>query len=90
MTAAGFKQLNLGKILGTETYRWIIFTTGRELVDGSFTRLPVWGCYDLKGNDLEITGAAPDIYLKNTFLDGITNKDPQLEKAIELLLKEVK
>jgi len=28
MTAAGFKELKLGTVVGTETYRWIIFTSG--------------------------------------------------------------
>ncbi len=35
MTAAGFKALKLGTVVGTETYRWLIFTSGRALVDGS-------------------------------------------------------
>jgi tricorn protease len=89
MTAAGFKQLELGKIIGTETYRWIIFTSARRLVDGSYTRLPAWGCYTLDGKDLEITGVAPDIYVKNTFMNRLNNTDPQLEKAIQELLKEL-
>lgn len=90
MTAAGFKQLELGTIIGTETYRWIIFTSGRELVDGSFTRLPSWGCYDLEGNDLELTGVKPDIYVENTFYDKIKSKDPQLDKAIQEVLTQLK
>ncbi|MGM0407944.1 MAG: S41 family peptidase, partial [Bacteroidota bacterium] len=89
MTAEGFKQLELGKIIGTETYRWIIFTSGRGLVDGSYTRLPAWGCYTLDGEDLEITGVAPDIYVKNTFMDRLNNTDPQLKKAINELMKEM-
>ncbi|HKL07441.1 MAG TPA: S41 family peptidase [Bacteroidales bacterium] len=89
MTAAGFKQLKLGKIIGTETYRWIIFTSARRLVDGSYTRLPAWGCYTLDGKDLEKTGVAPDIYVKNTFMDRLNNSDPQLEKAVKELLKEL-
>jgi tricorn protease len=36
MTSQGFKALKLGKIVGTGTYRWIIFTSGAGLVDGSF------------------------------------------------------
>ena len=48
MTATGFKALKLGKVIGTETYRWIIFTSGKGLVDGSFLRLPSWGCYTLR------------------------------------------
>src|SRR5699024_658745 len=38
MTAAGFKELGLGTIIGTETYRWIIFTSSKGLVDNSSYR----------------------------------------------------
>lgn len=87
MTAAGIKALKLGKIVGTETYRWIIFTSGRQLVDGSFTRLPAWGCYDLQGNDLEKTGVKPDIYVRTTFGDMQKDVDPQLYKAVDEALQ---
>jgi C-terminal processing protease CtpA/Prc len=43
----------------------------------------------LDGKDLEITGVAPDIYVKNTFMNRLNNTDPQLEKAIQELLKEL-
>lgn len=89
MTSAGFKQLGLGKIIGVETYRWIIFTSGKGLVDG-FYRLPSWGCYTLAGDNLERTGVAPDIEVKNTFADRLTGKDPQLDRAIEEILKDLK
>lgn len=90
MTAEGFKALKLGKIIGQETYRWIIFTSGKGLVDGSFYRLPSWGTYSLDGKNLEKTGVAPDIYIKNTFMDRLENKDPQLERAIQEIMKELK
>ncbi|MGE0089933.1 MAG: S41 family peptidase [Bacteroidales bacterium] len=89
MTAAGFKQLNLGKIIGTETYRWIIFTSARQLVDGSYTRLPAWGCYTLDGKNLEKEGVKPDIYVKNTFFNRLTKTDPQLEKALQVIMEEL-
>lgn len=89
MTAAGFKELGLGDLIGTETYRWIIFTSGKGLVDGSFYRLPSWGCYTLDGKNLEKTGVAPDIYVKNTMKDRLEGKDPQLDRAIEEILKEL-
>jgi Tol biopolymer transport system component/C-terminal processing protease CtpA/Prc len=85
MTSAGFKALKLGTIIGTESYRWIIFTSGKGLVDGSFYRLPGWGCYTLDGQDLETTGVKPDIYIRNTFLDRLNNRDPQLTKAVEVI-----
>ncbi len=90
MTAAGFKALKLGKIIGTESYRWIIFTSGKGLVDGSFYRLPSWGCYTLDGKNLEKEGVAPDIYVKTSFTDRLEDKDPQLERAVQEILKDLK
>ncbi|WP_413513932.1 S41 family peptidase [Myroides odoratus] len=90
MTAAGFKALKLGKIIGQETYRWIIFTSGKSLVDNSSYRLPSWGTYTLEGNNLEKTGVAPDIYVKNSFMDRLNNNDPQLERAVQEILKDLK
>jgi tricorn protease len=90
MTAAGFKALKLGTIVGTETYRWIIFTTGNGLVDGSFYRLPSWGCYTLSGDDLETTGVSPDIRVDESFKDRIEGNQPQLDKAIEIIMQQLK
>lgn len=89
MTAAGFKALKLGKVIGTETYRWIIFTSAKGLVDGSMYRVPAWGCYTLDGQDLEMSGVSPDIYVKNTVADRIADKDPQLERAVAEILKDL-
>ena len=90
MTAQGFKALGLGKIIGTETYRWIIFTSAKGLVDGSSYRIPAWGCYTLDGKDIEKEGVKPDIYIKTSFTDRVNNQDPQLDKAIEEIMKQLK
>ncbi|MDW9382148.1 S41 family peptidase [Chryseobacterium sp. JV558] len=90
ITAAGFKALKLGKIIGQDTYRWIIFTSAKGLVDGSSYRLPSWGTYTLDGQNLEKTGVKPDIYVKNTFMDRLQNNDPQLERAVQEILKDLK
>ncbi|HKK76461.1 MAG TPA: S41 family peptidase [Saprospiraceae bacterium] len=90
MTAAGFKELGLGTIIGTETYRWIIFTSGKSLVDGSRYRLPSWGCYTLDGDNLEKTGVAPDIYVPKTFEHRLKGEDPQLERAVQEVMKGLK
>lgn len=90
VTSAGFKALKLGKIIGTETYRWIIFTSGRGLVDGSFYRLPSWGCYHVDGRDMEWHGVKPDIYIKTTFKDKMEGNDPPLKRAIEEIMKDLK
>ena len=90
MTAEGFQTLKLGKIIGNETYRWIIFTTNIQLLDGTILRLPSWGCYTLEGENIEKVGVTPDIFVINTFKDRLENKDPQLEKAVEEIMKELK
>lgn len=90
MTSQGFKALKLGKIVGAETYHWIIFTSGAGLVDGSFIRLPSWGCYSLDGKDIEATGVTPDIKVPMNFEDRINKRDPQLDRAIEEILKQLK
>lgn len=87
MTSAGFKALKLGKIVGNETYHWIIFTSGVSLVDGSSVRMPSWGCYSLDGKDLEATGVQPDIKVINTFEDKLNGRDPQVDRAVEEILK---
>jgi tricorn protease len=89
MTAAGFKELGLGTIVGTESYRWIIFTSGKGLVDGSYYRLPSWGCYTLEGKNLETEGVSPDVYVKENFNDRLRGNQPQLDKAIELILNDL-
>ncbi len=89
MTAGGLKELGLGTILGMPTYRWIIFTTGISLVDGSFHRLPAWGVYDFQGNNLELTGVSPDIKVEKTFYDRLHGEDPQLRRALEIIFEKM-
>lgn len=86
MTAAGFKSLQLGTIVGQGTYRWIIFTSGKSLVDGSMFRIPAWGCYTLDGDNLEKSGVEPDIFIDIDVLDRENGKDPQLDEAIKIIM----
>lgn len=90
MTANGFKALKLGTIMGTESYRWIIFTSAFSLVDGSNHRMPAWGVYDLDGNDLEMTGVAPDVLVNESFADRLKGRQPQLDRAIEEIMKQLR
>ncbi|GMN07702.1 S41 family peptidase [Croceitalea sp. MTPC5] len=89
MTSAGFKELGLGKLIGTETYRWIVFTSGKGLVDGSFYRLPSWGCYTLDGKNLEKEGVKPDIFVGKNFKDRLEGNHPQLDMAFEEIQKQL-
>lgn len=52
--------------------------------------MPAWGCYTLAGQDLELSGVAPDIVVKNTIADRTNDKDPQLERAVQEILKDLK
>lgn len=90
VTSNGIKTLGIAKLVGTETYRWIIFTSSVSLLDGSTCRMPAWGCYNLKGEDMENVGVKPDIYVKNTFKDRLLGLDPQLDTAIKEVLNEMK
>lgn len=90
MTSQGFKALKLGKIIGNETYRWIIFTSGVGMVDGSSVRMPSWGCYSLEGKDLEMNGVQPDILVINSFEDKLNGRDPQIDRAVEEIMKMLK
>lgn len=89
MTSAGFKELGLGKVIGTPTYRWIIFTSSKGLVDGSSFRVPAWGVYTFEGDNLELTGVEPDIRVDNTFKDYLDKNDPQLRRAVDEILKDI-
>ncbi len=89
VTTAGFKELELGTVIGMPTYRWIIFTSGKGLVDGSFYRLPSWGVYSLDGQNLEKTGVEPDIRVDNTFKHRLEGNDPQLDRAIDVIIKQL-
>lgn len=86
----GFKELGLGKVVGTPTMGWIIFTYSFPLVDGSFMRIPHLGCFTLDGRDMENWGVPPDIRVENTPADYQAGRDPQLDRAVEEAMKGLK
>ncbi len=88
---AGFRALGLGKIVGTPTFGAVIGKNNVKLFDGRTTfSVPVEGWFRLNGKNLELGPVEPDIYVDNPpFYDNISG-DPQLRKAVEILLKELK
>lgn len=90
MTAAGFKALKLGKIIGQDTYRWINLYFRKRSCRRIFLQTTFWGTYTLDGQNLEKTGVKPDIYIKNTFMDRLQGNDAQLDRAIQEILKDLK
>jgi Tol biopolymer transport system component/C-terminal processing protease CtpA/Prc len=85
---AGFRTLKLGKILGTPTPGYVIGTYSGTLINGVGYRIPMWGWFYADGRNMENNGVQPDIFVENTPEDIENRRDPQLEKAVQLLLKE--
>ncbi|MEP6754540.1 MAG: S41 family peptidase [Chthonomonadales bacterium] len=86
--ANGFRELGLGKIVGEPTMGWIIFTYGFPLLDGTVCRIPHLGCFTNSGKDMENWGVPVDIRVENTPADAMAGRDPQVERAVEEVLKD--
>ncbi|MCK5146409.1 PD40 domain-containing protein [bacterium] len=90
MTSAGFKAIKRGKIVGNTTYGWLVFTGSSRLLNGGSFRLPFWGCYTPDNINLETHGGVtPDIKVINDLNDDLSDRDPQLDRAIKLIKSEI-
>ncbi len=88
MFPAAMKTLGLAELVGMPTPGYVIYTYGGVLVDGTPIRLPSTGVYRVDGTPTENMGQKPD-YMVDIDPDQYFNgKDPQLDKAIEVLLKK--
>ena len=86
----GFRALGLGKLVGVPTYGAVIGTGSHRLLDGSSIRTPGAGVFTAKGANMENYGVPPDIYVDNTPSDFLAGRDAQIEKAVEVLLADIK
>lgn len=86
--ANGYRELGLGKIVGNTTMGWIIFTSGRALIDGSFIRTPHLGCFTMDGRDMENWGVPPDVKVVYTPQAFVEKRDAILLRGVEELLKD--
>lgn len=77
----------LAKLVGKQTPGYVIWTVGLDLVDGTGARLPGSGVFRLDGTPLENNGQKVDFELDYPSEDYFAGRDPQLQKAIEVLLK---
>jgi len=85
-----YQELKLGKVVGTPSSGAVIGTWEFYLLDGSLIRMPGTGWYKLDGTNMEGSGAKPDIIVENLPEDTIAERDPQLERAVQELLKQLK
>ncbi len=86
-----FRQKNLGTIIGTRTWGGLVGISGNaRLSDGGYISVPRFGIYNQEGEwIIEGIGVYPDIEVVDEPHLVATGKDPSLEKAIEVLLKEL-
>lgn len=79
------RQRGLARLVGMPTPGYVIWTWNFNLVDGTRARLPLAGVYRLDGSNQENQGEKPDVIVPLPPEDWLAERDPQLEKAIELL-----
>lgn len=87
--AEGWRKLGLGPIVGIPTAGSVIGTGGWTLIDGTVFRKPSWGAFTLEGENLENNGRKPDHTVYNEYNDWIEGRDPQLKKAVELIMTDL-
>ena len=87
-----FRKLGLGKLIGTRSWGGIVGISGsKEFVDGQDMRTPFFTSYSTEGEwIIEGHGVDPDIVVDINPFDDYLGKDAQLEKAVEVLLEELK
>jgi tricorn protease len=87
-----FRQQGVGPIIGKRTWGGLVgISHDLPLVDGGSVTMPDFGIYGTDGQWLvENHGVDPDIEVENTPESGVDGKDPQLEKAIEWTLAQLK
>ena len=86
-----FKLMNLGKLVGKRTWGGVIGISPHQgFVDGGSTTQPEYSFWFVDvGWNVENYGTDPDIEVDYCPQDYLTNSDPQLDKAIEILLQEM-
>lgn len=90
MFPAAMRATGLATLVGMPTPGYVIYTGGFPLVDGTIARMPGTGVYQLDGTPLEDHGQEPDVKVDITPEQFFSGQDPQLDAAVDALLKKVK
>lgn len=85
----GYRFLRLGKVVGEPTAGWIIYTSGVQLIDGSFLRLPFDRITATDGTVMEMNPRPVDLPVDKPVGEGYVGKDSQLEAAVKELLNQL-
>lgn len=85
-----YKALGIGKLVGRPTFGAVISTGSYGLVDGSSVRMPFRGWWVKEsGENMEKVPAVPDIEVFNPPAYKAKGVDPQLQRAVQELLKDL-
>ena len=85
-----FQKLKLGPVVGTRTWGGLVGILGFPvLMDGGFVTAPDLAIWTEEGWVVENEGVPPDVEVEQTPAEVIAGHDPQLEKAIEIAMKEL-
>jgi tricorn protease len=85
-----FRKFNVGTLVGKTTWGGLVGTLGfPELMDGGYVSAPNIAIWTEDGFIVENVGIPPDIEVEQTPSEVIRGKDPQLEKAIEVILEKL-
>jgi Tol biopolymer transport system component/C-terminal processing protease CtpA/Prc len=87
MFAEAYRRLGLGKIVGTPSCGWVLWTDEVELLDGATFRLPRWGITTPAGESLDEVSRRPDLLVERAVAEA--GDDPQLAAAARELLAEI-
>lgn len=88
-----FKANKIGKVIGTRTWGGIVGISGPlPYMDGTDVRVPFFTNYDAQTGQwiVENHGVDPDILIDNDPIKEQAGEDQQLDKAIEVILQELK
>jgi tricorn protease len=86
-----FRQAKLGTLVGKTTWGGLVGILGfPEFIDGGEVTAPNLAFFDDKGFGIENVGTPPDVEVEQWPADVINGHDPQLEKAIQIALQELK
>jgi len=85
-----FRKFKVGTLVGKRTWGGLVGILGfPEFIDGGLITAPNVAIWTKEGFIVENVGIAPDIEVEQTPSEVIAGRDPQLEKAIEIALKEL-
>ena len=85
-----FRKFKVGTLVGKRTWGGLVGILGfPEFIDGGSVTAPNVGIWTKDGFIVENVGVAPDIEVEQTPSEVIKGIDPQLQKAIEVALKEL-